>query len=333
MPLHAARARKLVKRGEATPYFNNGIFCIRLNKEPSDRETQEIAVGVDPGSQKEGFTVKSEKHTYLNVQADAHNKVGKKVSKRRELRKSRRSRKCPNRQNRMNRLANKEHIPAGIRARWDWKLRILDWLSKMYPLTDVCVEDIKAKTLRNAKRWNQSFSPLEVGKAWFYGKVCERWNLHTLAGHKTKALREGLGLKKSSRKLSETFNAHCVDSWCLAYHTVGGDGRVDNTRLFCISPLPIQRRNLHREIAKKGGKRPRYGGTRCLGLTKGTLVRSIRWGLCWISGHQNGKINLTQMETGKQRSTQKCDSFHLLKRLNFRYKPASKEHKITQSVV
>ncbi len=76
MPMHAARARKLVERGEATPYFNNGIFCIRLNKEPSDRETQDIAVGVDPGSKKEGFTVKSEKHTYLNVQADAHDKEG-----------------------------------------------------------------------------------------------------------------------------------------------------------------------------------------------------------------------------------------------------------------
>lgn len=81
MPLHAARARKLVKRCEATPYFNNGIFCIRLNKEPSDRGTQEIAVGVDPGSQKEGFTVKSEKHTYLNVQADAHNKVVRRFQK------------------------------------------------------------------------------------------------------------------------------------------------------------------------------------------------------------------------------------------------------------
>ena len=79
MPMHAARARKLVKRGEATPYFDNGIYCIRLNKEPSGRETQEIAVGVDPGSKKEGFTVKSESHTYLNVQADAHNKVGKKL--------------------------------------------------------------------------------------------------------------------------------------------------------------------------------------------------------------------------------------------------------------
>ena len=147
MPMHAARARKLIKRGEATPYSDNGIYCIRLNKEPSDRDTQEIAVGVDPGSKKEGFTVKSETYTYLNIQADAHSKVGKKVEKRRELRRGRRSRKCPNRQNKTNRLANKERIPAGTRARWDWKLRILQWLSKLYPITYVCVEDIKARTV------------------------------------------------------------------------------------------------------------------------------------------------------------------------------------------
>ena len=165
MPTHAARARKLVKRGEATPYFNNGIYCIRLNKEPSDRDTQEIAVGVDPGSKKEGFSVKSAAHTYLNVQADAHNQVGKKVAKRRELRRSRRSRKCPNRKNRTNRLANKVRIPAGTRARWDWKLRILDWFSKLFPVTHVCVEDIKARTIAHAKKWNTSFSPLEVANS------------------------------------------------------------------------------------------------------------------------------------------------------------------------
>ena len=31
MPMHAARARKLVKRSEATPYWSNGVYCIRLN--------------------------------------------------------------------------------------------------------------------------------------------------------------------------------------------------------------------------------------------------------------------------------------------------------------
>ena len=104
MPTTPARARKWMKSGKATPFFQNGIFCVRLNGEPSGTQTQDIVVGVDPGSKKEGFTVKSEKSTYLNVQADAHNKVSKKVEIRRELRRGRRSRKCPNRKNRTNRM-------------------------------------------------------------------------------------------------------------------------------------------------------------------------------------------------------------------------------------
>ena len=47
--------------------------------------------------------MKSKAHTYLNVQTDAHSKVGKKIEKRRELRRTRRSRSCPNRKNRTNR--------------------------------------------------------------------------------------------------------------------------------------------------------------------------------------------------------------------------------------
>ena len=323
MPMHAARARQLIKRGEATPYWSNGIYCIRLNKEPSDRETQEICVGVDPGSKKEGFTVKSEAHTYLNIQADAHTHTSKKVEKRRELRRGRRGRKCPNRKHKKHNLSNRNRIPAGTRARWHWKLRILDWLSKLYPVRHVCVEDIKARTKQYQKKWNQSFSPLEVGKQWFYSEIEKRWQLFTLSGHETKDIRDRLGLKKSKDKKAETFDAHCVDSWCLAYHVLGGDPIVDNTDIFCISPIPIQRRNLHREVPKKGGIRSRYGGTRCLGYTKCTLVKSIQWGLCWISGHQNGKMNLTQMTTGKQRPQQKLDSFKILKRLNFKYKVAT----------
>ena len=203
-----------------------------------------------------------------------HNEVGKKIKKRRELRRGRRSRKCPNRKNRTNRLANRERIPAGTRARWDWKLRILDWLSKLYPITYVCVEDIKAKTIQRAKKWNQSFSPLEVGKQWFYSEVSKRWELFTLQRWETKEIRDRLGLKKSSKKLSETFEAHCVDSWCLAHHTVGGQSIPDNTDIFCVAPIPIRRRELHRQNPQKGGKRPRYGGTVCLGIPKNTLVKT-----------------------------------------------------------
>ncbi len=320
MPTHPARARALIKRGEATPYFSNGIFCMRLNKEPSDRETQEIAVGVDPGSKKESFTVKSESDTYLNVQADAHNKVGKKVEKRRILRRGRRGRKCPNRKKKPHNLANRDRIPAGTRARWDWKLRILDWLSKLYPVTQVCVEDIKARTIKRAKKWNQSFSPLEVGKQWFYSEIEKRWELYTLQGYETKELRDRLGLKKSGDKMAETFDAHCVDSWCLAYHTVGGEPIVDNTSLFCISPIAIQRRNLHREIPKKGGIRTRYGGTTMYGLVKNTLVKHIKYGLCRISGFQKGKVSLTNLEGKRLNPMANISDCKILRRLNFDYK-------------
>ena len=313
----------LIKSGKATPYWNNGIFCIRLNSETTEY-TQEIAVGIDPGSKKEGFTVKSESYTYLNVQADAHDKVGKKVTKRRELRRGRRSRKCPNRKNRTNRLANRERIPAGTRARWDWKLRILDWLSKLYPITHICVEDIKARTIKRAKKWNTSFSPLEVGKQWFYGEIRKRWELYTLQGWETKEIRDRLGLKKSSKKLSETFDAHCVDSWCLAYHTVGGKGIVDNTDIFCIAPIPVKRRCLHREQEARGRKRNRYGGTRCLHTVKNALVRHAKHGLLRVSGYQKGKLTLSEINSSKQVVLRaKENEYSVLKRLNFKYKDAT----------
>ena len=33
MPTSPPVARHLIKNGKATPYWNNGVFCIRLNSE------------------------------------------------------------------------------------------------------------------------------------------------------------------------------------------------------------------------------------------------------------------------------------------------------------
>ena len=222
MPTRPEKAAMLIKKGLATPYWKNGIFCIRLNYEPKSRHKQEVVVGVDPGSKKEGFTVKSTAHTYLNVQADAKTDVSEKIERRRNSRRGRRKKK-PYRKQRSNRLVNKKRIPPGTRARWDWKYRVIDWLSQMFPVTHGCVEDIKAGSRPGKRRWNASFNPLQVGKKWFYGRVSERWELLTIQGYETKRIRDSLGLKKSSNKTAEKFEAHCVDSWCLAHHTVGGD--------------------------------------------------------------------------------------------------------------
>ena len=328
MPTHASRARKLVKRGEATPYWRNGIYCIRLNKEPSERDTQEVAVGVDPGSKKEGFTVKSASHTYLNVQADAHSTVGKKLEKRRELRRTRRSRTCPNRKNRTNRLVNKERIPAGTRARWEWKLRILEWFSKMFPITHICVEDIQARTIARAKKWNRAFSPLEVGKHWFYAELEKRWEVLTLQGWETKEIRDKLGFKKSSKKLSETFEAHCVDSWCLAYHAIGGADTPDNTHIFCISPIPVSRRELHRQTPQKNGIRSRYGGTVLgPGFVKNSLIQHVKHGLTKLSGiNAKGLFSIYSLDGKRLTTGAKQHDFKVLTRLNFNYRSGISSH-------
>ena len=328
MPTRPSRAKRMVKSGEATPFWKNGVWCIRLNREPSGRYKQEVALGIDPGSKKEGFTVKSEKHTYLNIQADSHTTTKKKLAKRTELRRSRRGRKCRKRKWRGNRSRSDNWIPPSTRDRWSWKLRIVDFLRELYPINCCVVEDISC---RYHKKGNL-FSALEVGKNWFYEQIEDRfWFFDTLKGYETKELRDRYCLEKIDDKLSSSFHAHCVDSWILATHTVGGT-YPENKEVFCIKPLSIQRRNLHREVPKKGGIRSRYGGTVCLGLKKGSLVKSIKHGLCWISGHQNGKINLTKIVNGKKKQIpqQKRETFRVLKRLKFFWEPNSRGTQTSQ---
>ena len=115
MPTTPAKARKLIKSGQATPFWKKGIFCIRLNYVPNRVYRQPIAVGIDPGSKKEAFSVKSAAHTYLNIQADAVTWVSKHVKSRREMRRVRRYRKTPYRSPRKNR--KRGGIPPSTKAR------------------------------------------------------------------------------------------------------------------------------------------------------------------------------------------------------------------------
>ncbi len=168
-----------------------------------------------------------------------------------------------------------------------------------------------------------TFSPLEVGKQWFYAEIRKRWQLRTLQGWQTQEIRDRLGLKKSSKKFAETFDAHCVDSWCLAYHTVGGSGVPDNTDILCVSPIPIKRRELHRQQEAKGGKRSRVGGTVLgPGLIKNTLIRHVKYGLTRLAGvNAKGLFSIYSMETHKRLTTgAKRSDFRVLTRLNFYYR-------------
>lgn len=298
MPTTANRAESWIKSRKATPFWKRGVFCVRLNVEPSDRKTQPIAVGVDPGSKKEGFTVKSASHTYLNINADAVTHVKEAKENQKNSRESRRQRNTPCRQNRSNRARG--GLPPSTKARWQWKLRILNWIRKLFPITDVVVEDIKAESKRGKRHWNKNFSPLEVGKKWFYGEIEKIAKLTTFEGWETKGLRDVLGLKKTSNKMAEVFEAHCVDSWVLANAVVGGHKIPDNTRLLLVSPLKLHRRELHRRQPSRGGIRSPYGGTRSLGFKRGSIVKHQKYGVVYVGGASNGRISLHRIEDGKR---------------------------------
>ncbi len=309
MPTTPSRARRWIKSGKATGFFKKGRFCIRLNQEPSDRLTQPIAVGIDPGSKREGFTVKSKSHTYLNVQTHAVDWVKDHVETRRNMRRARRFRKTPCRPNRQNRLVNQQRLPPSTKARWQWKLRICKWLTSMYPITTFVVEDIKAKAWKNGKKWNTMFSPISVGKQWFYAELRAIAILETRSGNDTYEMRQSLGLKKSQNKLSNKFDAHCVDSWVLANWYVLGHSQPDNTNLIEIIPLEFHRRQLHRLQHQAGHVRPRYGGTISAGFKRGSIVKHPKHGICYVGGWTSSPtkfdptrktISLHSLKTGKR---------------------------------
>jgi RRXRR protein len=299
MPTTHRRANRLIARGRAVRRFDRGLFYIKL-LDRTDGYTQPIALGIDPGSKREALVVQSARRTMLSVQTHAVTWVSGAVERRRVARRTRRSRKTPHRACRPNRLAGHKRLPPSTRARWGLKVRLAQWLARYYPISAIVIEDIKATTRPGKRRWNTSFSPLEVGKAWCYGELAKIAPMQKVLGYTTKMLREEAGLHKSGAKISDRWDAHCVDAFVLARLAVGGAREPTNTQMLVLVPLQFHRRQLHRFNRGKGGRATPYGGTISMGLKRGSWVQHKRFGLVYVGGTLNGRISLHCMDTGKR---------------------------------
>ena len=291
MPCHPSRARKLVAKGKAVKKWLKGFFYIQL-LDREDGDTQEICVGVDPGSKREGFTVLSSTRTFLNI--NAHARDGKAVKKavegRASVRRGRRNRNTPCRPPRFNNCERKDWIPPSTKTRWQLKLNIVKHLMRLYPVTQAGVEDVVAISVKSGYRWNNNFSPIQIGKNYFYKELEQLGlTLTRFKGTETAALRAALGLRKTSSKLAEVFSAHCVDSWVLANQVLGQRTTVDLTELVTLIPSVYVRRQLHVFNWAKGSVRRREGGTLSLGLQKGTLCYHPKWGKCYLGGNDGDR--------------------------------------------
>jgi hypothetical protein len=303
MPCTPAKARHLFKSGKARPKRNKlGLFYVQLcyAQEPNN---QPLVAGVDPGSKFEGISVVGTQETVLNLMVEAPDHVKDAVATRRTMRRARRFRKWRRPKRFDNRLNRKKRIPPSTRSRWEAKARVVAHLQTILPLTDVVVEDVQAVTRKGkGGKWNGSFSPVQVGKEHLYHLLREMGlTLHLKEGWQTKALREQSGLKKTGSKRKQSFESHTVDAWVIAA-SVSGAEKPTCTRLWYIVPAVLNRRKLHMLQAAKGGKRRPQGGTRSLGLKRGTVVNHKKYGLCTVGGFDRKKrtISLHAYRTNKR---------------------------------
>jgi hypothetical protein len=303
MPCTPVKARHLFKSGKARPKRNKlGLFYVQLTYE-QEPDNEPLAVGIDPGSKFEGFSVVGTKDTVLSLMAEAPDHVKEAIETRRTMRRARRHRKWRRPKRFDNRLDRKQRIPPSTRSRWEAKARVIAQLKKVLPLTDVVVEDVQAVTRKGkGGKWNGAFSPVQVGKEHLYRLLREMGlTIHLCQGYQTKELREQYGLKKTKSKAKQSFDSHAVDAWVLAA-SISGATKPTCTRVWYAVPARLHRRQLHRLQTSQGGTRKPYGGTRSLGLKRGTVVRHAKYGVCTVGGFDRtkGRISLHEYRTNKR---------------------------------
>ena len=107
---------------------------------------------------------------------------------------------------------------------------------------------------------------------------------------------KGSIFKSLSKNTRESIGS--CPKFVLARSVVGG--ALTESGLYYWTPIRLHRRQLHRFQPKKGGIRSLYGGTRSMGLTRGTLVRHAKHGLSYVGGSSKGNVSLHNIISGKR---------------------------------
>lgn len=321
MPAKSSRARRWIKQGKAVGKWSDiGIYYVQLLT-PSEEETQPIVVGVDPGKSYAGIGVQSVKFTLVRFHLILpFGRVKQRMEQRRMLRRSRRSRRINRkvtfklRNHRQKRFSNRKQskVPPSIKASRQLELRVVRELSKIFPLTAIGYERVKADVDRTSGRIGaksgKGFSPVMNGQLWAIEQmktiapvfVREGWQKD---GNGTSQIRKQLGLVKDKENKSEACaKTHAVDGVALACgyfvqysrhitrNTQGylwkGEVTVTDS-IFRIITRPgavrrgkeygFFRRQLHFEVPDKSGTRKRKGGTITpFGFRVGDLVKASK---------------------------------------------------------
>jgi len=310
MPAKAGRVRRWLETGKAKVVRNDlNLFCVQLVAEPSGRDAQPIAVGIDPGKLYTGLGVQSVKATlFMAHLVLPFQTVKDRMEQRRMMRRNRRYRKCRRRPARFDNRKFKK-VPPSIKANRQLELGVVKKLLGIYPVTSITYEAIKA---RGAK----GFSPVMVGQNWMLAQLKALRPTYQLCGWETSQIRTQLGMEKQKRSKGDAVpQTHAVDGLALAasqlihyeqWHSANargakwvGECRITSAPFAVIRRPPISRRQLHLMVPAKGGLRRKYGGTTTRHkLRKGDFVQAEQAGRIyqgWVSGDTERQVSVSDI--------------------------------------
>ena len=330
MPTTPQRARRWVESDKAVGKWSDlGVYYVQLTCEPSGTNTQPIVVGIDPGKLFSGIAVQSSQFTlFLAHLVLPFQTVKDRMEQRRVMRRTRRSRRINRkvefklRKHRQKRFDNRKSkkVPPSIKANRQLELRVVTELVRIYPVSTIVYEYVKADvdltSGRNKARSGKGFSPVMVGQRWAIDLLIQLVPVVTLEGWKTANIRHYLGLEKSKDKGEQSPRSHAVDGIALAcsqfisfekYQAKASHGANWMGEVSVTDPVfkvirrpPICRRQLHLLQPRKGGVRRKYGGTvtRHNGLRKGDFVKAEKAGVTyygWVSGDTARHISVSDI--------------------------------------
>jgi len=347
MPTKASRARRWLKEGKAKIVHNDlNLFSIQFVAEPSGTTIQDMVLGIDPGSMFTGAGVQSSRATLFKGHLVLPRKaVAKKMESRRILRRARRGRRINRkvafklRAHRQKRFNNRRQckLPPSIKANKLMELRVAKELFRLFPISHIRYEQIKART-ENGK--GKSFSPAMVGQKVVLTWLRELAPIETIQGWQTSNLRQHLGLEKNKTdKSAQEPETHANDAVAVAashfmdykkYHKSGEDGaewigqvNVTESVFRVIAKPNLYRRQLHFENPKPkfSNNRKRKGGTVTpFSFRSGDLVKAEKSGstvIGWIGGFsENTKVLGVYDLNWKRLGQYKVNKVQLLQRSN-----------------
>jgi len=305
-PTVSSKARKLVKGGQATGFWNKlDQYCIKMVVETRTGGL-DAELGVDPGAKYDGYAVVCGDENALNVKVNLPDKekIVRKITERRQLRRARRFRTCRRRPKRFsNRRRSHGWIAPSQLVLVQVRLKVLAALLDTYPITHVGLEDVAFNHATH--RYGKFFSTAEVGKARVRAFLEERGALVTrFKGYETKTLREGYGYKKSSSKKADRFEAHCSDALALALAVRRDASLAPGPFVVIDDRYRAVRRRLHDTQPAPGGRRAPYSHGVVFGLRKGLMIGTPRGKSGQLCGENRGGYRYYDTD-GKRQSTTK----------------------------